>query len=370
DSTVTRKLAQAGMILLGKTHTVQFAYGSVGINHDHSTPHNPWQRQPHVPGGSSSGSAVAVASGLAPMGLGSDTGGSIRLPAGLCGTVGLKTTVGRISRAGIYPLSFTLDSAGPLCRSVEDAALVHQALIGEDLRDESTLGVAPQDVLRGLRAGVQGLRLAFAETVFFENCDAETARAVREAGRVLADLGATVTSIPFPEAREALELNPKGMISAVEGYAQNKHWMENCFDALDPVVAQRMRNGKGFSGPDYFLGLRRMAQVRAQALETLAHVDALLVPTSPLPALPVAQVDASVDTYMGYATQYARNTFVGNLLNLCGLSVPCGWTSLGLPIGLMIYCKPFQEDILLRIGHAYEQATPWHERRPDLSWAG
>src|SRR6185295_14788988 len=140
DSTAVHKLESAGMVLLGKTHTVQFAYGAPGINHDHGTPHNPWHPVPHAPGGSSSGSAVAVASGLVPMALGTDTGGSVRVPAALCGIVGLKTTVGRISRAGVYPLSGTLDSVGPITRSVEDAALVYQALQGSDPRDESTAG--------------------------------------------------------------------------------------------------------------------------------------------------------------------------------------------------------------------------------------
>ena len=142
DCAAVRRLSAAGMVLLGKTHTVQFAFGGVGINHDHGTPHNPWHQVPHAPGGSSSGSGVAVAAGLVPMALGTDTGGSVRIPAALCGIVGLKTTVGRISRAGVYPLSFTLDSVGPLTRSVEDAALVYQALQGPDFDDETTVGRA------------------------------------------------------------------------------------------------------------------------------------------------------------------------------------------------------------------------------------
>src|SRR5262245_44376549 len=159
------------MILAGKTYTVQFAFGGVGINHDQGTPHNPWSPTPHAPGGSSSGTGVAVAAGLVPMGLGSDTGGSVRIPAALCGTVGLKTTVGRISRAGVYPLSWTLDSVGPLTRTVEDAALVYQALQGEDAGDETTVGIPPHDVLPTLKAGVKGLRLAFGETLFFDDVD-------------------------------------------------------------------------------------------------------------------------------------------------------------------------------------------------------
>src|SRR5262245_61211193 len=192
DATVIRRLAQVGMILLGKTHTVQFAYGGVGINHHHGTPHNPWHAVPHAPGGSSSGSGVAVAAGMVPMALGSDTGGSVRIPAALCGTVGLKTTVGQISRAGVFPLSWSLDSVGPLTRSVADAALVYHCLRGADPHDSSTQGLPPQDVLTGLQDGVQGLRLAFAETVFWDQADPEVAQAVRACGAVLNGLGAQV----------------------------------------------------------------------------------------------------------------------------------------------------------------------------------
>src|SRR5262249_9318285 len=182
--------------LAGKTYTVQFAFGGVGINHDQGTPHNPWSPTPHAPGGSSSGTAVAVAAGLVPMGLGGDTGGAVRVPAALCGIVGLKTAVGRISRAGVYPLSWTLDSVGPLTRSVGDAALVYQALQGVDFADETTVGVAPHDVLPGLADGVRGLRIAFGETLFFDDVDAEVETAVREVGQGVPSLRAPAGGAP------------------------------------------------------------------------------------------------------------------------------------------------------------------------------
>ena len=203
DSTVVRKLAQAGMVLLGKTHTVQFAFGAAGINHDHGTPHNPWHKTPHAPGGSSSGSAVAVAAGLTPMALGTDTGGSVRVPAALCGIVGLKTTVGRISRTGVYPLCWTFDSVGPLTRSVEDAAIVYQAMQGADDRDDSTRGITEHDTLRGLKDGVKSLRIAVGETTFFDDVDPEVERAVRETGSVFRSLGAQVSSMKVPEVAAA-----------------------------------------------------------------------------------------------------------------------------------------------------------------------
>jgi aspartyl-tRNA(Asn)/glutamyl-tRNA(Gln) amidotransferase subunit A len=368
DATVIRRLAQAGMVLLGKTHTVQFAYGGVGINHHHGTPHNPWHAVSHAPGGSSSGSGVAVAAGMVPMALGSDTGGSVRIPSSLCGTVGLKTTVGQISRAGVFPLSWTLDSVGPLTRSVEDAALVYQCLRGSDPQDPSTQDIPPQDVLTHLKDGVRGLRLAFAETIFWDQVDAEVAQAVRSCGEVFNGLGAYIESIEFPEAAEAQELNPRGLAVAAEAYTIHQARLETHFEEYDPIVRQRMIQGKDVSATEYLNTTRAWIPLRAKMLETLRQVDALLVPTTMIPPLPVAEIDASMDTYSTRNMQYLRNTVIGNILNLCGLSVPCGFTRQGLPIGLMIYGKPWNEDVVLRVGYAFEQATDWHRRTPDLSW--
>jgi aspartyl-tRNA(Asn)/glutamyl-tRNA(Gln) amidotransferase subunit A len=369
DSAAVRRLEQAGMVLLGKTNTVQFAYGGVGINNDHGTPHNPWHPVPHVPGGSSSGTAVAVAAGLAPLGLGTDTGGSVRIPAALCGIVGLKTTVGRVSRAGVYPLSFSLDTVGVLARSVEDAALVYQELAGQDEADETTLGVPPEDALSVLRAGVKGLRLAFVEAPFFESVDPQIAQAVGEAGRVLEGLGAHVGNASFAEAVEAQKLNPRGGVISAEAYAVNRAYLEGRYDDLDPVVRDRMRSGASVTGPDYFEMTRRWAALRRGARRSLAGLDALLVPTTMIPPLPSAPLATDLAEYALRNVQYLRNTAIGNILGLCGLSVPCGFTSSGFPIGLMVYGKPFDERTVLRVAHAYEQATSWHERVPDLSWA-
>lgn len=368
DATVTRALAQAGMILLGKTNTVEFAFGSVGINHSHGTPHNPWRQEHHVPGGSSSGSAVAVATGMAPMGMGSDTACSVRGPAALCGVVGLKTTVGRISRHGVFPLSSTLDSIGPLTRSVEDAALVYTALQGPDPGDPATLGVEPCDVLGSLAGGVKGLRLAFPEGALFADIDPEVEQAVRNSGAVFEELGARVESFQFNEAAGALALPLS--VSMVEGCVFNAERLDLAFDRLDPAVGERMILGRKLAAVDYFAVLQDMARLRAALPETLRDVDALLAPTSMVPALPVAEVDADLDTYMKYAKVYMRNCLVGNLLDLTAVSLPCGFTAKGLPIGLMVYASPGREDIALRVAHAFERATGWHRRRPDLGWIG
>ncbi len=370
DCAAVERLAAAGMVLLGKTHTVQFALGIIGVNHDHGTPHNPWKETPHIPGGSSSGSAVAVASGLTPIALGSDTGGSVRAPAALCGTVGLKTTVGRIGRHGVFPLCWTLDSVGPLTRSVEDAALVYQALQGEDVRDDSTRGVAPHDTLLTLRRGVKGLRIAIGETSFFDDADPEVEAAVREAGKVFGSLGAQVESIEIPEVERANNTPELRAIILAEAVTLNRRLVEDHADELDPVVLEPLKTGQGMTAVQYAGGLRAARQLQADVLETLRDVDAVLVPTTRLPARPLEQVDASIESYFQHYPGYLGNTLVGNYLNLCGVALPCGFTRGGLPIGLLIYAKPFQEDMALRVARAYEQATDWLARRPDLSWAG
>ncbi len=368
DAHAVHRLERAGMVLVGKTNTVQFAYGAVGINHDHGTPQNPWKQVHHVPGGSSSGSAVAVCAGMVPVALGTDTGGSVRIPASLCGASGLKTTVGRVGRGGVYPLSWSLDSVGPLTRSVEDAAWVYQYMQGVDTRDESTWGLAAPDVLKNLKVGVRGMRLAFGETAFWDDVDPEVEQAVRAAGRVFEGLGATVDRIEFQEAEQARQLNSKGLIIAAEAYALNKKWLEEHFDQLDPIVAHRMLKGREVGLDQYLQNNLAWKKMRVSALNSLNDVDALLVPTTAIPALPTDEIDGSLASYTARNISYLRNTAIGNVLNLCGLSVPCGFTAQGLPVGLMIYAKPFQEDMVLRVGYAYQQVTAWHRRRPDLSW--
>ncbi len=367
DSAAVRRLSRAGMILLGKTNTVQFAFSGVGINHDQGSPLNPWMSPAYVPGGSSSGSAVAVAAGLVPVALGTDTGGSVRIPAALCGVVGLKTTVGRISRSGVYPLSWTLDSVGVMTRSVEDAAVVYGALQGPDPEDESTLNVPPGDGLPKVKEGVNGLRLAFGETIFFDAVDHEIERAVRETGKVFQSLKAKVERLEVPEAAEALASGNRAMMIAAEACVVNEDLLKNHFDQLDPVIAQRMITGWRLSAPDYLAELRKWKALQARIIHSLKDIAALLVPTTMIPAHPLAEVDSSLETYLKYNGKYLRNTSLGNILNLCAVSVPCGFTREGLPIGLMIYAKPFQEETALRVAYAYEQATAWHTRQPDLS---
>lgn len=368
DSTVVRRLRAAGMVLVGKTHTVQFAYGGVGINHDTGTPRNPWRTDAHyVPGGSSSGSAVAVAADLVPVALGTDTSGSVRIPASLCGITGLKTTVGRVSRSGVYPLSPTLDSVGPLARSAADCALVYEAIQGADPGDRTTLGQTAHDVPGSIELAIAGLRLAFIETFFFDDVDPEVATAVRAAGDVLAGLGADVISIDAPEVDDVLGGvggNARARTVAAEACVVNRRFLDDSFDALDPVVAHRMRAGFDLSAVDYLEAFDTWRKIEAAFAERTVGIDGFLVPSTMLPALPVAEVDASLDSYARFNGAYLRNTSIANRLGWCGLAVPCGFTTAGLPIGLTIHAPSMREHTVLRVGRAFQGDTDWHRRRP------
>jgi aspartyl-tRNA(Asn)/glutamyl-tRNA(Gln) amidotransferase subunit A len=366
NATVIESLSRAGMILLGKTHTVQFAYGGVGINHHTGTPCNPWHPKPHVPGGSSSGSGVAVASGLVPVALGTDTGGSVRIPASLCGVTGLKPTFGRISREGVYPLCWSLDTVGGLARSVEDVALLYQCAQGFDFDDDTTWTLQPKDVLPTLKIGLKGLRLAFAESIFWEDADPEVEKAVRESGNVFKALGAHLDSIELAEADEVFQRTFHATILGAEAYTLHRKWVEKHYSELDPIVGSRLIDGQQITASRYLECKWDLKRLRLEVLDSLRDVDAVLVPATVYPAMPLEELDADAETYRRYNLSYIRNTAVGNTLNLCGLSVPCGFTGKGLPVGLMIYGKPYQEDVVLRIGHAYQAATNWHTRTPDL----
>ncbi|NND74667.1 MAG: amidase [Ilumatobacter sp.] len=356
DAEVVRRLSDAGMVLVGKTHTVQFAFGGAGINHDTATPHNPRKTDHYVPGGSSSGSAVAVAAGLVPLALGSDTSGSVRIPASLCGITGLKTTVGQISRNGVYPLSPTLDSVGPLTRTATDSAIAFAAM-----RDATAPAAAAQHD-RSDPSDLSGMRLAFVETFFFDDADPAVVAAVRAAGDVLAELGAEVTSIGAPELNEVLAGLRARTVQA-EGYAINRTFLEQHFDELDPVVAHRMADGRELAAIDFVEAFEAWKRIGRTFAERTAGIDAWLAPATMIPAKPVAEVDADLDTYLRINGQYLRNTSIGNRLEWCGLSVPCG-DSDGLPIGLMIQAPPNHEQVVLRIGAAYQHATDWHRLSP------
>jgi aspartyl-tRNA(Asn)/glutamyl-tRNA(Gln) amidotransferase subunit A len=355
-ATLARKLVGAGMIMLGKTHSVEFAMGSFGTNTHLGTPWNPWDmKELRGPGGSSSGTGVAVAAGLAPWGIGTDTGGSVRIPAAWCGLAGLKTTIGRISVHGVLPLAHTLDTPGPMCRSVEDAALLYNLLQGPDPLDPLTLRRPPDDPMPLLKRGVAGLVLARLPARDHGQVEAEVLAAYDASLAVLEKLGAKLVDVKLP--RTFAELGAMaGRIIGCEGYSYVGELVDDAALPVDPHVRPRIQLGKGVSARDYLLLLRDREQLKRDWSKALAGCDALLAPTTLTAAPRVADIDQS-----GTAAVITRAI---NLVDGCALAVRNGFTKSGLPTSLQIACRGYDEATALRIGWAYEQAAGWHERRP------
>ncbi len=355
-ATLARRLIAAGLIVIGKTHTVEFAMGGWGTNQHRGTPWNPWDPAvARTPGGSSSGSGVAVAAGFAPWAIGTDTGGSVRLPASWCGLSGLKTTIGRVSTYGILPLAPSLDTPGPMARSVEDAALLYQVMQGPDPLDPRTRGIAPDDPAPLLRRGVRGLRLARMPQAERDGVAAEALAAYDAALDALARLGAEIVAVDLP-CRFADYTAATGRIIGAEGYFLVGHLTDDPSLPIDSAVRPRIGLGKSISSRDYLGALRDQAQAKEAFAAAFAGVDALLTPTTQTAAIPVAAVDQS-------STPAHFTRFV-NILELCALALPNGFTATGLPLSLQIVCRGYDEATALRIGWAYQQATDWHQRRP------
>jgi aspartyl-tRNA(Asn)/glutamyl-tRNA(Gln) amidotransferase subunit A len=355
-ATLARKLIAAGMIVIGKTHSVEFAMGGWGTNQHLGTPWNPWDCAiARTPGGSSSGSGVAVAAGFVPCAIGTDTGGSVRLPASWCGLVGLKTTVGRISTFGVLPLAPTFDTPGPMTRSVEDAATLFNLLQGPDPLDPTTLRHPPDDPMPVLRRGVAGLRLAVLPADERAGVDAEVLAAYDVSLEVLKRLGADIVEVALPRRlHEFTALT--GRIIGAEGYAAVGDIVDRLDLMVDEAVRPRIWIGKGLSARDYLRALAERDAIKREFAAPFAEIDALLTPTTATPAVPIGEVDQS-GTPAGF-------TRMANLLDLCAVALPNGFTAGGLPTSLQIVCKAYDEATALRIAWAYEQATEWHTRRP------
>jgi len=355
-ATLAQKLIAAGMIVLGKTHTVEFAMGSWGTNTHMGTPRNPWDLAVHrTPGGSSSGSGVAVAAGLAPVAIGTDTGGSVRIPAAWNGVVGLKVTAGRISTWGVLPLSSTLDTPGALARTVEDAALIYNVLSGPDPRDPQTLAWTPVDPLPTLRRGVAGLRLAVMPDVERAGVDNEILAAYDAAVDTLAKLGAQIVRVALPhQLRDYAAAT--GRIIGAEGYRFVGHLVDDETQPTDPHIRPRIQLGRNISARDYLVTLAEREEHKRAFAAALADVDALLTPTMQTAAIPIDKADQG-----GTAAHFTRP---GNYLGLCGVAVPSGFTSDGMPTSLQILCHPGSEAMALRIAWSYERATGDTTRRP------
>jgi aspartyl-tRNA(Asn)/glutamyl-tRNA(Gln) amidotransferase subunit A len=347
------------MIPLGKTHMVEFALGAWGTNPLMGTPRNPWDETRHrVPGGSSSGTAVAVAASLAPAGIGSDTGGSVRIPSAFNGLVGLKVTHGRISLHGTALLSWTLDTIGPLARSVEDCAALLRVLAGPDARDPATVGQPPLHLpAQWAREDLKGVRIALPDRAQMPSfLHPAVSGALDHAARLLQGRGAAVETMRLPDwyfdlARRA------GAIMASEAYAQHRQWIEDPSQPIGDAVRARIVAARDLVPGEYAESLRTMTQRRRGFLEHwFRPFDAILMPTVPLPAPPVDEVDET-------SPAPAWFTRPVNYLGLASLAMPAGLHE-GLPIGIQLIGKPFSERQLLEIGKAYQDESGFCSLRP------
>ncbi|HUG38629.1 MAG TPA: amidase [Candidatus Limnocylindrales bacterium] len=366
DCEAARRLIAAGAVNLGKLNMSEIASGPFGDNPHHGDAQNPW-RLGHCAGGSSSGSGAAVAAGLAAGALGTDTGGSIRLPAGCCGVVGLKPTYGRVSRAGAMPLSWSLDHIGPLTLTVLDAAILLREMAGHDPYDATSSHHPVADYAAGLDEPIAGLRVGVPANYFFDGVDPEMEAGVRAAIDALARLGARVTEITLPDPQALTDA--ANVIARPEAASVHARLITERPHEVGPAVRARTEQGLRVLAHDYLAGLRVRAQLTREFItQVFDAVDVLVAPVipEPAPALDVVK-SGTVADIVGRMGRFSRLTRPINALGLPALAVPCGFSGAELPLAVQIVGRPFDESTVLRVGHAYEQATEWHRRRPPLA---
>lgn len=361
DSAAAERLRAAGALLIGKTRTHEFAWGNV-------TPpsRNPWDLD-RVPSGSSGGSGSAVAAGLCPAGMGSDTGGSIRMPASVCGTVGLKPTFGRVSRDGIVPHSWSLDHPGPLTRTVADTAVLMQVLAGYDPRDPACQDRPVPSYTAALGKPVKGLRVGVCRNHFFERNDTDVEAAVEQAISDLAAAGATIHEFEIPRLQYGL-----AAIFAIE-LASSTAYHDMSLKAgrvkhYTPDVRTLVEMGRYVTAPDYLKAEQVRTLLMQDFAQAFASVDVIVGPTMPITAWKCGEWTVKVeDRDESVLSASWRFTFPYNLTGLPAISVPCGFDRQGLPIGLQIAGRPFDEATVLRVAHAYEQSHEWKDRTPPIA---
>jgi aspartyl-tRNA(Asn)/glutamyl-tRNA(Gln) amidotransferase subunit A len=356
DSAVVEKLKAAGAFIAGKTNTHEVALGVTGVNPHYGAVRNPWDTA-RITGGSSSGSAAAVAARMVLGALGTDTGGSIRIPASLCGVVGLKPTYGRVSLRGVFPLSWNLDHAGPLTKTVKDAAILLQVIARYDELDPASINVPVADYLSSLDGGVKGWRIAILTGDYAWGSEPEVSDAVRTAGLVLQSLGAQVEPVEMNFLRDAALAN--GQMVQADGAAFHRERLEQNPQGFGEDVRQRLQTGAKLTSTEYSLARRTQSEIRRKMEKFFEQYDLLLTPTTPIPSLLIEGNDA-----IEQARRLTRFTAPFNLTGLPALSVPCGFTSGGLPIGLQIIGAAWNEAKVLQAGYAFEQATDWHKKKP------
>ncbi len=358
DAFVIQKIKRAGGRIIGKTNTHEIALGVTNNNPHYGACKNPWDIT-RTPGGSSGGSAVAVATDMAMAAIGTDTGGSIRIPAALCGLVGLKPTYGRVSLRGILPLSWNLDHAGPITHKVEDAALMLQVMGGYDELDPTSMKTLPGDYYSHLRDNIKERKFALAIGDYVEKADSEILEAVRNAASILEEQGAFIEEENMDFLKEAAFAN--GLMTQADGAAFHRERLKEHPDWFGADVRQRLETGAALTSTEYILARRTQAETRRRLELFFEEYDVLLLPTTPIPA-PVLEGENAVER----ARQLTRFTAPFNLTGLPALSVPCGFTKEGLPIGLQIVSRAWNESGALRAGYAFQQATEWHMRKPQI----
>jgi aspartyl-tRNA(Asn)/glutamyl-tRNA(Gln) amidotransferase subunit A len=357
DGEIVRRLKEAGAVLLGKLNMHEFAYGGSTVVSYYNPVHNPWSLD-HEAGGSSSGSAVAMAAGLCYGSVGSDTGGSIRQPSAYCGTVGLKPTYGRVSTRGVIPLSWLYDHVGPMTRTVADAAAMLQVLAGYDPDDANSADQQVPDYAAAL-SQTGRLRVGVPRAYFYEGLHPEIESAMNAALRVIGKLAASVRDIEMPASNDTTILR-------AEAYAYHAENVKENPELYQPETLKRIRAGEDVTTATYIQARRQVEQYRHNIRKLFETVDLLVTPTTPVPPFTISELLADMDNLRTKEILTLRNTRPFNILGLPTISVPCGFTKSGLPIGLQISGAPWAEGNVLRLAHAYEQQTEWHKKRPKL----
>ena len=364
DATVVRRLRAAGAIIVGKVNLHECAYGATGSSSAFGATRNPWDVA-RVPGGSSSGSAAAVAAGLCAATLGSDTGGSVRVPAAFCGIVGIKPTYGRVSRHGVFPLAWSLDHVGPLARTVEDAAIVLEAIAGRDPHDPTTSRRPVPSYRAALTGDVREVRVGVVRQWMETSMEPEVRAAVSSAIEHLDGLGARIVDLDVP----AVRLGPpaSNAIMAVEAYGVHRRWLRERPRDYSPDVRHRLLAGALLPSHAYLLGQRARSMLVRTFGRLYEQVDVLALATTPrvAPTFDEVRYDP-VDPPAAYRGGIVPFTRTFNVVGLPAISVPCGVGAGGMPVGLQIVGRPFDEETVLRVAHAYEQSTPWWKRRPSI----
>ena len=362
SATVARKLEEAGSVLIGKTNTHEFAYGPTGDSSHFGPTKNPHDGL-RITGGSSGGSGAAVATSLCYGALGSDTGGSIRIPAALCGVVGMKPTFGRVSKSGVFPLSWSLDHVGPITHTVEDNALLLNALAGHDPEDLYSVDLPAEDFARDLRHGVRGGKIGVPRDFYSEHVHEDVGTRVREAVEVFRSLGAEVREVEIPNLWDTL--HAQRLILAAEAYAFHEERLENEPEKIGEEVRERLMEGERPKAYRYAKARQRGMLATEEFDRALHGVDVLLTPTLPITATEIGQREVSIGDYEE-PVRSALTRFTGptDLTGHPSLSVPCGTTVSGLPVGLQLIGRRFGEAALYRFGYAYEQVGVRESQEP------